>query len=73
MRSGVMVVSVLILGGCMNPDRVTGGPGSANPASEYCISLGGRLEVRHEAGGQLGYCHLQDGRIVEEWALFGAQ
>jgi putative hemolysin len=42
-----------------------------NPASAYCISVGGRLEIRKDAqGGEAGYCHLPDGRVVEEWQLF---
>lgn len=44
--------------------------GIANPASEHCVKLGGKLEIRSETGGQVGYCHLPDGRVVEEWALF---
>ena len=47
--------------------------GMANPASEYCVSLGGRLEIRDGSDGQTGYCHLPDGRVVEEWELFSAQ
>ena len=47
--------------------------GIANPASEHCISLGGELEIRTDAdGSQSGWCHLPDGRVVEEWALFRA-
>ena len=42
----------------------------ANPASEHCVKIGGRLKIRNEASGQVGYCHLPDGRVVEEWALF---
>lgn len=42
----------------------------ANPASVHCADIGGRLEFRTEKGGQAGYCHLKDGRICEEWALF---
>jgi len=41
-----------------------------NPASAYCTSVGGRLEIRKEARGETGYCHLPDGRVVEEWQLF---
>ncbi|KMO44545.1 hypothetical protein VQ03_02575 [Methylobacterium tarhaniae] len=41
-----------------------------NPASAYCTSIGGRLEIRNEAKGETGYCHLPDGRVVEEWQLF---
>lgn len=44
--------------------------GLANPASEHCVSLGGTVEIRNEADGAVGYCHLPDGRVVEEWALF---
>ncbi|MDR2000353.1 MAG: DUF333 domain-containing protein [Zoogloeaceae bacterium] len=44
--------------------------GLANPASENCIKLGGQLEIRRETGGEVGYCHLPDGRVIEEWALF---
>lgn len=46
--------------------------GMANPASAHCVKLGGRLEIRDGANGQSGYCHLPDGRVVEEWALFRA-
>jgi putative hemolysin len=45
-------------------------PGIANPASTNCITLGGTLEIVEAAGGQAGYCHLEDGRVCEEWALF---
>ena len=45
--------------------------GIANPASVACGKRGGKTEIRTEAdGGQAGYCHLPDGRICEEWALF---
>lgn len=43
-----------------------------NPASVYCASLGGRNEIRTGPTGEMGFCHLPDGRIVEEWALFRA-
>ncbi|MBN8944073.1 MAG: DUF333 domain-containing protein [Rhizobiales bacterium] len=48
-----------------------GAVGLANPASVHCGQLGGRLEIVTAAGGgQVGMCHLPDGRICEEWALF---
>ena len=50
------------------PQRI----GMANPASTYCVNQGGRVEIRNEANGQVGYCHLRDGRVVEEWTLFRA-
>ncbi|MFN3837035.1 MAG: DUF333 domain-containing protein [Brevundimonas sp.] len=45
--------------------------GMANPASKYCLDIGGRLETTTAAdGGQSSLCHLPDGRVMEEWALF---
>lgn len=44
--------------------------GIANPASTNCITLGGTLEIKDEVNGQAGYCHMKDGRVCEEWALF---
>ncbi len=49
-----------------------GGVGMANPASVHCEKVGGKLEMRNETGGVAGYCHLPDGRVVEEWELFRA-
>lgn len=46
--------------------------GMANPASVFCANQGGKLELKNEANGQVGYCHLPDGQIIEEWALFRA-
>lgn len=42
----------------------------ANPASQYCAELGGRLEIRSEQAGEAGYCHLPDGSVIEEWQLY---
>ena len=39
----------------------------ANPASTYCESLGGRVEIRKTASGaEYGMCHLPDGSVVGE-------
>lgn len=44
--------------------------GIANPASVNCVQkLGGQIEIANEADGQVGYCHLPDGRVCEEWGL----
>ncbi|EXT37966.1 I78 family peptidase inhibitor [Acinetobacter sp. 25977_8] len=40
------------------------------PASQYCVEQGGKLEIRNETNGQVGYCHLPNGQVVEEWKLF---
>lgn len=42
----------------------------ANPASEYCIGKGGRLEIVKEEAGEKGMCHLPDGSVVDEWELY---
>jgi len=44
--------------------------GMANPASTHCVELGGELEIVDGVEGQYGLCHLPDGRVCEEWALF---
>jgi putative hemolysin len=45
--------------------------GLANPASVNCVqTLGGQLQIVDTAQGQIGMCHLPDGRVCEEWALF---
>lgn len=44
--------------------------GIANPASEFCIHMGGTVDIVDEAGGQVGYCVLPDGTRVEEWEYF---
>lgn len=41
-----------------------------NPASLYCIKKGGTLSIEHTEKGDVGYCHLPDGSVVDEWTLF---
>ncbi|MDO5643363.1 MAG: DUF333 domain-containing protein [Paracoccus sp. (in: a-proteobacteria)] len=71
-----MMKSVLIAGcglaalaGCTPEEPAVG---MANPASVHCVQQGGKLEIRRESGGEVGYCHLPDGRVIEEWALYRA-
>lgn len=45
----------------------------ANPASVYCVEQGGRVDIVDEAGGQVGYCELPDGRRIEEWEFFRSE
>lgn len=47
--------------------------GIANPASTYCVGKGGKLEIRNEKTGAVGYCHLPDGRVIEEWKFFRSE
>lgn len=42
-----------------------------NPASAYCETNGGRLEIRsYASGGQFGICIFADGSECDEWAYF---
>ncbi|MDX3805639.1 putative hemolysin [Bosea thiooxidans] len=70
MKLVLMLGLVLIVAGCTNAADEVGNAQISNPASENCIKLGGHLEFRNEKGGKVGYCHLPDGRVIEEWALF---
>lgn len=62
-----------LLSACM-PEGATppGAIGSPNPASAHCVNQGGRLEIRRGPDGEAGFCHLPDGRVIEEWQLFRA-
>lgn len=42
----------------------------ANPASTYCASLGGELDIEKQAEGEVGYCSLPSGERIEEWSLY---
>ena len=45
--------------------------GTTNPASEFCVKQGGKLEMKKDKNGaEYGVCHLPDGSAVEEWAYF---
>lgn len=81
MRIALLVIPILLAACAASPapepqavpGAVPGGIANmANPASVYCGKVGGTLEIRHEADGDAGYCHLPDGRVVEEWTLFRA-
>ena len=68
-RLSAIAVLLPLLGACNSvpsPQPV----GMANPASAYCVELGGRVEIGPQAEGAVGICHLPDGSSIEEWALF---
>jgi putative hemolysin len=44
--------------------------GMANPASEFCVKSGGKLEIRKGPLGDYGVCRLPDGQEIEEWAYY---
>jgi putative hemolysin len=66
-------LTVAVLAGCgggstaQQPDE----PGIANPASEYCVEQGGRVDIRvDEDGAEQGFCVFTDGSECDEWAFF---
>ena len=74
----IILVAMLasFMSGCAStPDNAHPQPnlGMANPASAFCIEQRGTLEIRREAHGEVGYCHLASGEVVEEWAYFRSQ
>lgn len=70
----VLMVAGLMMAGCVTePDTPPQRIGMPNPASVYCGEQGGWLEIRDEAEGQSGYCHLPDGRVIEEWTFYRAR
>lgn len=42
----------------------------ANPASVYCTSQGGKLDLINNENGSYGMCTLANGQVCEEWAYF---
>lgn len=44
----------------------------ANPASEYCENIGGTVQIVKDPKGAYGLCHLPNGDIVDEWALYNS-
>lgn len=67
---GLALVSLTACSSVQHRDSTPPKIGSPNPASQYCVEQGGKLEIRNEANGQVGYCHLPNGQVVEEWKLF---
>ena len=56
--------------GQCGPGGAKTGAGLPNPASQFCIAKGGKLEIRSAAGGQAGFCLFSDGSECDEWAFF---
>lgn len=50
----------------------SGGVGIANPASVFCVSMGGILNAVTTDSGEYSNCQLPNGSVQEEWAYFRA-
>lgn len=64
------LLTAVALVGCGEAEKPATQVNMANPASEYCISLGGSLAIEKTAEGEHGICTLPSGEAMEEWALF---
>lgn len=65
----IISASCLLAVGCTS--GASSGVARPSPASEYCISKGGKLEFRKDKdGNEFAMCRLRDGSAVEEWELF---
>ncbi|MDO4642049.1 MAG: DUF333 domain-containing protein [Neisseria sp.] len=63
--------ATLLLSACQGGTNEQHPVGMPNPASEYCVQQGGKLEVKKDAeGGEYALCHLPDGTVIEEWEFF---
>lgn len=72
-NGAALIVLTTAISACASPEPVEQSKpvGLANPASTYCISLGGKRETRKDAAGnESSVCHLPDGIVIDEWALF---
>ncbi|WP_378949700.1 DUF333 domain-containing protein [Mesorhizobium sp. ANAO-SY3R2] len=66
--TGLSALSFVMIGAGAAPKEPIGMP---NPASAHCAKIGGRSEIARDAvGNATGYCHMPDGQVCEEWALF---
>lgn len=63
--------SLLLISAC-NPaaEKTPAATQIANPASAYCVSLGGIVDIEKQADGDVGYCTLPSGERIEEWSLY---
>ena len=72
-RFGLLALMVLAAGACaaQNEQPTPTPPITiANPASENCVKLGGKLVIEKRGdGGEYGICYFEDNRQCEEWAL----
>ncbi len=69
----VLIVMAVLTGCAKQAPTVEENTQLANPASEYCVEMGGTLQIKDTPEGQVGYCTLADGTVCEEWAYLRDQ
>ncbi|TNG95732.1 DUF333 domain-containing protein [Pasteurellaceae bacterium USgator11] len=75
MKKRILALSTsAVLAACAAESGDSPAIGMPNPASEYCVQQGGKLEMKQDKdGNEYALCHLPDGRVIEEWELFRSQ
>jgi putative hemolysin len=66
----LLILVVFIFGCTQSAKPAVSNVQIANPASVFCEEHGGKLDIKDEVGGQVGYCTLPDGKVCEEWAFY---
>jgi Putative hemolysin len=70
MKKTFLALSAMTIAGCTSDGEQLPSAGMANPASVYCVKLGGTSERVKTPGGEGGYCTLPSGERIEEWTLY---
>lgn len=70
--SGVALATLVLSGCAQTTPGSTELPvvGMANPASVYCVKIGGKLRIEKTTKGEQGICVLPNGTEMDEWTLF---
>ncbi|RKS86902.1 hypothetical protein DES39_0108 [Orbus hercynius] len=69
MKKLLLIASLAFLSAaCAKKDTIN----TPNPASQYCVNIGGKSEIVTDPKGSYGLCHLPDGQVVDEWELFNS-
>ena len=73
MRALISPLFFSLLAACANHSPLPGLQ-IANPASVYCVQQGGQVQIMRDANGaERGFCHLKDGKRIDEWDYLRGQ
>lgn len=60
---------MLTLSACSS-DTSTTQVGMSNPAAQFCVDQGGKVEYEQSETGDMGICHTVNGEQIEQWAYY---
>lgn len=69
-RTVFWVLATLQLVACTPQHSAMKLPGMANPATNWCVKVGGEPSQVNTEAGVVGYCTLPSGERVEQWKLY---